>query len=137
MLLFALAVLPLRAQTADPHAQKIADIRRMLALTGGDKVADQLFDVMTASMRSSAPGADEFLDELKTEMGGGKLMDIMAGIYDKYLTDEDVKGIIQFYESPAGRKMIETTPKIVADTMAEASEISRRVMERVKAKQGK
>ena len=137
MLMFALVALSLRAQTADAHAEKIANIRKMLTLTGGEKVADQIFDVMTATMRSSAPGANEFLDELKKEMGGGKLMDIMTGIYDRYLSDEDVKGIIQFYESPAGKKMIETTPKIVADTMDEANEISRRVMQRIKERQGK
>ena len=144
LLLLASITVPLASQTppapsgaTDAHAQKLADIRKMLALTGGDKAANELFEVMMTNFRNSAPGNDEYLDELKKELGEGKIMDLMVGIYDKYLQTEDVKGIIQFYESPAGKKMIETTPRIVADSISEANAISRRVMERVDAKKDK
>lgn len=137
LILITIAAIPLGAQTADAHARKLADLYRMVALTGGEKMADQLFDVMTANMRNSAPGSEQYLDEMKKEIGGGKLIDMMVVIYDKYLSDEDVKAVIQFYESPAGKKMIDMTPKIVADMMAQSSEITARVMQRIKEKQGK
>ena len=139
LLLTSVCVLRLPAQdTPDAHVQKLADIRRMLVLSGGDKAADQILDIMVANFKNSAPGSEDYMVELKKELGGSKMIDMMVEIYDKYLSTEDVKGIIQFYESPAGKKMIESAPRIVEDSIAQASEISRRVFERVQQqKQGK
>ena len=38
-------------------------------------------------------------------------------IYKKHFTQEDVKAIIAFYETPAGKKLAEQTPQITVESM--------------------
>ena len=38
-------------------------------------------------------------------------------VYEKYLSDEDLQDLINFYESPAGKKILEVNPMILKDSM--------------------
>ena len=38
-------------------------------------------------------------------------------IYDKYYTEEDLQALVNFNESPVGKKILEVTPKIAAETI--------------------
>ncbi|NEW84922.1 MAG: DUF2059 domain-containing protein, partial [Mariniphaga sp.] len=38
-------------------------------------------------------------------------------VYKKHFTQDDVKAIIAFYESPAGNKLAEKTPLIAVEAM--------------------
>ena len=40
-------------------------------------------------------------------------MNLLVPIYDKHWTDEDVKGLILFYETPLGQKMITVLPQVM------------------------
>jgi uncharacterized protein len=44
-------------------------------------------------------------------------------LYDKYFTNEEIKGLIQFYESPVGRKAIEVLPAITQESMKHGMEV--------------
>ncbi|HEX4642128.1 MAG TPA: DUF2059 domain-containing protein, partial [Candidatus Acidoferrales bacterium] len=44
-----------------------------------------------------------------------KMLDLAIATYDKYLTDEDIKGLIQFYQTPTGQKTLSVLPKIVVE----------------------
>ena len=46
-----------------------------------------------------------------------KMLDDMVPYYEKYLSAEDVNELIKFYEAPAGKHLIEATPKIMKDYM--------------------
>jgi hypothetical protein len=35
----------------------------------------------------------------------------------KYFTDDDIRGMIQFYETPAGEHYLKNLPRLMADTM--------------------
>lgn len=41
----------------------------------------------------------------------------MVNIYDKHFTQDEIKDLIKFYESPTGKKLLETTPEISKDLM--------------------
>ena len=43
-------------------------------------------------------------------------------IYAKYYTEEDLKGLIAFYESPTGQKMIQVTPDVIKETIHSTAE---------------
>lgn len=45
--------------------------------------------------------------------------EIYVPIYSKYFTIEEVQAIIDFYESPAGKKMLESTPAIMSESMGQ------------------
>ncbi len=46
-----------------------------------------------------------------------ELTDMLIPVYSKHLTLDDLKGIIQFYESPAGKKLASKNPLIVQESM--------------------
>jgi hypothetical protein len=39
-------------------------------------------------------------------------------LYDKYFTNEDILGLIRFYESPLGQKATQVLPTLVQESMA-------------------
>lgn len=45
-------------------------------------------------------------------------MDRIAGAYAKYFTDEDIKAITQFYQTPAGSHFLEAAPKFAGELFA-------------------
>jgi hypothetical protein len=44
--------------------------------------------------------------------------DQLVGVYDKHFTDEEIKGLLQFYGSPLGQKVAAEMPKINRETQA-------------------
>jgi len=44
-----------------------------------------------------------------------KLLEDMVEIYDRYFTSAEIEAFCTFYESPAGKKMIASTPAITQD----------------------
>ena len=120
-------------QKIDP--EKVADIRRLLEATGSKKLGLQMGSHMRPQMAKmlrsrferSMPAEDprrellnRFLDkvgEKLLEQFSTDIMEIMIPIYDKHLTYEEIRGLIQFYESPLGQKIIEVMPKLLEDSM--------------------
>lgn len=45
------------------------------------------------------------------------LINLIIPIYKKYYTQEDLKAIIAFYETPVGKKSINVLPNITKDSM--------------------
>jgi hypothetical protein len=43
-------------------------------------------------------------------------------LYDKYFTEQEIDEILNFYKSPAGKKIIEETPKITKELFADLME---------------
>lgn len=96
---------------------KIADIRKLISLTGGDKVGEQMIDQMIRSFSAYNPNIPaEFWDEFKKNIDTNKINEMNIPVYDKYLSAEEIKETIKFYESPVGRKLIEALPKILEET---------------------
>jgi hypothetical protein len=47
-----------------------------------------------------------------------EMIDDFAPVYAKYLTKADVKGITDFYHSPAGKKLLDVSPSVSQEAMA-------------------
>ncbi len=47
-----------------------------------------------------------------------EIMDDFAPVYAKHLTKADVQGIIDFYHSPAGKKLLDVSPIVSQEAMA-------------------
>ena len=126
----------LAAQPADEHAEKIQNIRKMIALTGGARIIDQMFAGMAANMKD--PKQQEFLKEFQKELDINQIYDIMIPAWDKFLSSDDIKDIIRFYESPAGKRLLDAQPKIMGESMPKimqwSQEITQRLMQKMKEK---
>jgi len=120
-----------KASRAQIQAQqaKQADIRRLLELTGAAGLAAQSMDGLEKSIRSLMsdslpPGdyrdqlVDLFFQKFRSKRDAAQLVDLVIPIYDKYYTDEEIKSLIQFYETPVARKMLAVLPKVLEESQA-------------------
>ncbi len=72
---------------------------------------DQNFDQLIKSVPPAQ--AQEFQKSIKVD----DLIEGLVPIYDKYFTAEELQIYIDFYSSPAGRKLVETIPRVMTDSV--------------------
>jgi hypothetical protein len=119
----------------DEHAEKLANIRKLMTLTGADKMANQMLDQISENMRSiGGPNSQKYFDEFRKEFDLNKVYEMQIAAYDKYLTAEDIKSVLDFYQSPVGQRMIASMPQIMADMMKQGMEMSQEIAQRVMKK---
>ena len=58
------------------------------------------------------------MEKVLNEFSMSKLIDRLVPVYQKHLTEKDLKGIIAFYESPAGKNYAAKVPAIMQESMA-------------------
>jgi hypothetical protein len=115
------------ARGATPTPASNADIKTLLQLSGTEKLANQMAVYMTNAtldmMKRNNPGMSDKVvaaakDELQKIMAEKVpvLMEQIVPVYAKHFTSEEIKGLIAFYRTPLGAKMIHETPLIVAET---------------------
>jgi uncharacterized protein len=133
--LVALALLlawPVSAFADELTPEKQADIRQLIGVTGGTRLAGQLANAaaqsVAATLRSSRKDIPErvvavinrelsaLFDERMDVPGG--LVERMVGIYDRHFTHNDIKQLLAFYQTPIGRKTVEVLPAVMSESMA-------------------
>jgi hypothetical protein len=87
-----------------------------------DKIFENMIDVFKhhGNTQIRQEYQEEFTDYLAKEvkaMTDNLINEHMLNIYDKYFTHEEIKSLIKFYKTPAGKKMIATMPDIQKDIM--------------------
>lgn len=113
-------------------------VRYLIELSGGADMGVMVFENMMMSFRDTFPDVPvEFWDGMADAIETDDLMDILVPIYRKYFTAEDVDGLIRFYESPLGRKLIERQPDMTRESMVAGEEwggtIARKVIDMMAA----
>ena len=76
---------------------------------------------MIAMLKQQSPSVsasfwDSFQKKWESKFGS-KLAELYAPIYQKYLTLDDLKKIVAFYESPVGKKLGTSTPAMMTEGM--------------------
>ncbi len=105
---------------------KEADIRKLLELTGATTTMEFTMQSMEKSIKpmllNSLPPGDYreklinlFFEKFHSKMDLQVLMDLAVPLYDKYYTDEDIKGLIQFYQTPLGKKTVKALPNLMGE----------------------
>jgi uncharacterized protein len=135
--------------------EKKADIAKVLEMTGALKMVEQMTNFMITSITGSLRRANPSLPEQAVSIvneetkaafserlsGEGGFIEMMYPVYNKHFTHEDIKQLIQFYSSPLGKKLIETSPALMQDSMQAGTQwgagigasIEQKVMDRLKA----
>ncbi len=141
---------PLPATSDSPKVDpaKAADIRRLLDVAGIRNAMKQVLggsaqNMKPMLMKSFPPGEyrekliDLFLARLQENFDVDSLLDDAIVAYDKNLTHEEIKGLIQFYQTPLGQKTISVLPKLTLELQEKGrqkgEEVGRRSMEEVLA----
>jgi uncharacterized protein len=117
------------APAIDPA--KAAAIRQLIDLAGGTAAMNQIMDGMQQNMKSSMsnlfpPGEyrekliDLFFEKFRSEADPQQLLNIAAQGYDKYLTIDEIQGLIKFYSTPLGKKTLTVLPKMMVEVQGES-----------------
>ncbi len=124
------------SKTADARA---ADVRKLLEVTGAVRMGLQMTTTLSQSLRKAHPEVpDAIWSELLAEFRSEELTALAVPIYMKYLSAEEIQGLLAFYESPLGRKLLEVQPQILQESVVVGrqwgEECARRVMKRLREK---
>ena len=128
-----LLCLTLSAHAAQPTPESI---ERLLALSNSDKMMDAMKPQMGAMMKAGIDQAmggrqpsaeeqriiDKFVAKASAAMGDELSMEkfkpMFLEIYSANFTQEDVDGMIAFYQSPAGQALITKMPLVMQSIMS-------------------
>jgi uncharacterized protein len=145
----ALVVLAALCATAGAQTQgavgeeKRRDIMRLLELTKAADLGTQVIKQMLGTIRANFAMLPEesrekvfktFEEEMTKEFTKERMIEAVIPIYDKYLSSEDVKGLITFYESPLGQRTIEVLPAISREAYEDGARRGREAGLRVMAR---
>ncbi|MGC2333127.1 MAG: DUF2059 domain-containing protein [Candidatus Acidiferrales bacterium] len=113
------------AQAVDPA--KRADILHLLDLMGTKTAIARMGPTLMAQMEqfshddaSSAQQKrlmQDTMARMQARIDSGAFEDLYVSIYDKYFTADDIHQLIQFYESPIGRKLVDKQADITRDAL--------------------
>jgi hypothetical protein len=59
-----------------------------------------------------------FATSYQKKLDTDQITEQLVGIYDKHYTDDEIKGLLQFYGSPLGQKVAAEMPKINREIQA-------------------
>ncbi|WP_291529473.1 DUF2059 domain-containing protein [Bacteroides sp. UBA939] len=107
------------AQEVDNEYKTV--LEKMLEVSGSIASAQAMVPQMIAMLKQQSPSVstsfwDEFQKKWEAKFGS-RLAELYTPIYQKYLTLDDLKGVIAFYESPVGKKLSTSTPAMMAESM--------------------
>ena len=97
---------------------KTDDILRLLKISGASEIAVQTMDALIPQFQQIVPDIPNvfwirFMEKLDIE----GLLDACVPAYDKHFSHDEIRQLINFYESPLGRRLVEATPLINQETM--------------------
>jgi hypothetical protein len=107
--------------TIDPAKER--DIRSLLELVGAKDAIQESASAATDQYRQkvieSAPNnaraqaiTNAYLGAFQKKFDADAVTGQLVGIYDQHFTDEEIKGLLEFFGSPLGQKVAIEMPKI-------------------------
>ncbi len=118
------AVTPPAADKIDPA--KEAAIRHLMDITETSKLGDSVsayFESRVRSVISEALGPERttkfmetFSKNLEANVPPSVVVDAMVPIYARAFSMEEIQGLVQFYESPLGQRIVKVMPKVEEDS---------------------
>jgi uncharacterized protein len=101
---------------------KEAAIRHLMDITNTAKLGDNLATYLTGQVHDVVSRAltpenlpkfmASFTQKFSATAPGAAVTDMIVPIYAKAFSMEDVQGLIQFYESPLGQKVVKVLPDV-------------------------
>lgn len=128
------ATLTLSAQSSD-YSKKLNE---MFVVSGSEESYKAAITQMLTIFKQQSPetGEDTW-KELEVEFMKSSISDLtemLVPVYQKYLTLEDLEGMIAFYKTPVGQKYARTTPLIMQESMQIGAEWGQKIGENLQKK---
>jgi hypothetical protein len=110
---------------AKPDPAKDAAIRHLLDLTSESKMAEGFSGTISMQIRqvvSQKMSADrlqkfmvDFDSKFRASAPPSQVIDAVIPIYSNTFSMDEIQGLIKFYESPLGQKIVQTMPQVAHD----------------------
>jgi uncharacterized protein len=122
----AVPTVPAATTNAQIDPAKVADIRRLLEISGFKSIMMDTLASMSESIRPILVRAlptgeyrekliDLFFAKFQSNADPKHVLDEAVPVYDKYYSHEEIKGLIKFYESPLGQKTVSVMPQLMSE----------------------
>lgn len=116
-----------------------ANTHRLLELAGTQKVMAQALPQLLNSFKKTMPNVPaDFWDEFEKQADTNELVELIVPIYEAHFTDDEIKQLIAFYESPVGKKLSAETPAVSQESMMAGQKwgaaLGRKIAEELRAK---
>lgn len=105
------ALTPLSSPPAGSARDKKGLILSLIDASGARDNMNQLY----AQLLAQYPPEDA--EKLKSVFDVNEIILELVPVYEKYFTEEELDGLITFYQSPAGRKLLKATPLVMQDSL--------------------
>jgi Uncharacterized protein conserved in bacteria len=129
------------AHSQQPSAAALSTAKEIVTVTG----ATTLFNPLIAGVVEQAkllflqqnPGLSKDLNEIATKMRNDlaprfdELVNDVARNYATYFTEQELKDVLAFYKSPAGKKLISEQSKVVEASMKFAQDWANKLSDQV------
>ncbi|HEY6268471.1 MAG TPA: DUF2059 domain-containing protein [Candidatus Acidoferrum sp.] len=109
------------AKEADIHSLMELVGARDLVQDGSNTAIEQSREKLLATVPNNDKGqafVNAFAASYQKKFDVDQVTDQLVAIYDKHFTDDEIKGLLQFYGSPLGQKVAREMPKIGRETQA-------------------
>ena len=116
---------------------KEAAIRHLMDITETSKLGDNMTAFITSQVRSAASrtiqpeNLQKFMDTFSQKFGvsapPSAVIDAMVPIYARAFSLEDIQGLVTFYESPLGQRVVKALPGVIEESQNAGVEIDRKV----------
>jgi hypothetical protein len=144
LIVIALTFIGALGVSAQPDTYR-ASVERLLLLTRQNEIVDQMFQQLKQIQlqqlqqmnipQDKLPLAEKYLnkiyDVMEEEMGWEKMKEDFVGIYMSVYTEQEIRELIAFYESPLGRKVTEKMPLLMQQTSQISQKYFQRLMPRI------
>jgi len=132
--LVLLSILTIAFTMGSMAQDKISDIKRLLEVMNSEQMSETMLNSMVPFLKqqitsqikenSAKEKNDKMIDALTDAMMeemkelSHKLNSVeLVNLYDKHFTQGEIKDLIEFYESPTGKKILAKSPEITKELM--------------------
>jgi hypothetical protein len=110
-----------------PDPAKEAAIRHLMEITQTSKLGENISGAIAQQVRAVMSRTiqqpdqlqkfmDAFTQKFQAAAPASAVTDAEIPIYSHYFTMEDIQGLIKFYESPLGQRVVKSLPEVVQTT---------------------
>jgi uncharacterized protein len=138
------AAKPVLAQTAAPSPAAILIAKQIVEIKGVNKLFDPLIRGVVEKVKDQfmqtnfmwSKDLNEVADQLVKQYQPrlSELVDESARIYASHFTEDELKQILAFYQTPTGRKMVVEEPRALDQSVANAGIFGDKLSEEIIAK---
>lgn len=97
---------------------KEIEIRKLMEITGQGQLGLQVIGQLLDGFRQAFPKAPEALwTDFKNSLKPDEMTALLVPIYDKHFTEDDIKQLNAFYQTPLGQKLLNELPAVTQASM--------------------